>query len=89
MSEVLHEIIATADPRWQQKNWVNGYMPSGVPFRWRQMECQEESCDEAALACAVEGEEGDWNHIFSPESDYLADIRQDSMYCEDHVGDVA
>ena len=88
MSEVLDEIVAASDPRWQQKDWVNGYFPSGVPFRWRPLECQEDGCDEVAVACAVEGEEGHCNHIFSPESDYLADIRRDSLYCEAHVGDV-
>lgn len=82
---ILAEVQDTDDPRWLEQDWINGYLPTSVPFRWRRLVCQSEGCDEKELACAVQGEGGEWNYIFSQESDFVADMNEDSLYCETHA----
>jgi hypothetical protein len=86
--EVLDQVLPPEDPRWKDEGWVNGFLPSGVPFRWRRLVCQAEGCRETALTCAVEGEAGHWNYIFTPESDFVVDMSEDSLYCEAHTQEV-
>lgn len=84
---LLTEVLDTDDPRWLEQGWINGYLPTGTPFRWRRLVCQSPGCDEKELACAVQGEAGDWNYIFSQESDFVADMNEDSLLCETHSMD--
>ncbi len=82
---VIADVLDTENPKWQEQDWINGYLPTGVPFRWRRLVCESPGCDERELACAVRGEVGDWNYIFSQESDFVADMNEDSLYCETHT----
>ncbi len=85
--KVVHDVQDSDSPKWLEVDWINGYLPTGVPFRWRRLVCQSPGCDEKELACAVQGEEGDWNYIFSQESDFVADMNEDSLYCETHTAE--
>lgn len=88
MTTILKEVLAIEDPRWNDGDWVSGYLPTGVPFRWRRLVCQAPGCDAGALTCVVQGEAGDWNYVFTPESDFVADTNEDSLYCERHTKDI-
>ena len=82
---IIDDILDTENPKWQELDWINGYLPTGVPFRWRNLVCQSPGCDEKELACAVQGEASEWNYIFSQESDFVADLNEDTLYCEPHT----
>ena len=81
---IIEDVLDTEDSRWQEQDFINGYLPTGVAFRWLRMVCQSPDCDENDLICAVQGEKGDWNYLFSMEGDFVADTNEDSLYCEAH-----
>ena len=85
--KIINDILETESPKWQELDWINGYLPTGVPFRWRNLVCQSPGCDERELACAVQGEANEWNYIFSQESDFVADMNEDSLFCESHTSE--
>lgn len=80
-------VVLPSDPAWQERDWVNGYFPTGVPFRFRLLTCEANGCGKLAVACALEDDDGDWPFLFSLESDFLGDLRHDRFFCEEHLPD--
>ena len=83
-ANITDDVLDTEDPRWQEPDFINGDLPTGVALRWLRRVCQSPDCDENDLICAVQGETGDWNYLFSMEGDFVADTNEDSLYCEAH-----